>query len=296
MEEEAIKKPARKRKASQQVPGLSPVQSLCVLAALLLIGVLGVWLFSRAVSVVIIWGLIAGICLSLVVHSYARVIHRRPGLSIELGGPAAVFFLVLVGGYRLAPQPPARFALTIRPHALGKPPITTGSILLKSNDGARTVILDPQGDAAFANLNSDLLDTEITIVPFIDSYEVGTPTKDKKVTIDRELMKNGVVDLDLVPVTVSFDGTVIFDGTVFPKSPFDGEAKMCIQGCSKEENVFPVNPSDHTFKGKVALPPGIDRMVTVCIAGKRVFYEKETIGPEMQLKLEKLQKLDKDGC
>src|SRR6266849_1720230 len=45
--------------------------------------------------VLLVWGLIS----AAILRGYARVVVKKPGVFVELGGPAAVFFLVLFLGF-----------------------------------------------------------------------------------------------------------------------------------------------------------------------------------------------------
>ncbi len=52
----------------------------------------------------LVWGLVCAITLFGVMKTYARLTYKRVGLVVELGGPAVVALLVVVGGFWLVPR------------------------------------------------------------------------------------------------------------------------------------------------------------------------------------------------
>src|SRR5436305_1974877 len=75
------------------------------------------------------WALACSSFLFGTMRSYARYSHKKLGSALEVSGPAVLFFLVLIGGFKLVPQPPEFFDLTVRAHSADgvDPVITSGS-------------------------------------------------------------------------------------------------------------------------------------------------------------------------
>ena len=62
---------------------------------------------------VVILGMSVAIALFGIIRSYALVTGTQPSGKVRLGGPAALFVLVVIGGFYFAP-PPKTFSLTVR--------------------------------------------------------------------------------------------------------------------------------------------------------------------------------------
>jgi hypothetical protein len=130
------------------------------------------------------WGLLSSVVLVGGMRSYAHFTYKEPRVSVELGGGAAIFFLILVGGFRLVPpQPersnllvppqPERFDLTVRPSSAdGRDPvIRSGKITIDLGNDRRTEMIDPAGEANFKSISLDLRRATLRVLPQVDGYE-----------------------------------------------------------------------------------------------------------------------------
>lgn len=138
--------------------------------------------------VLLVFGLVCALVLFGVMRSYARVTYKSAGGAVELGGPAAIAVLVVVGGFWLVPRHDT-FDLTIRPHGSDKPLITSGKIRVELGNFAPTQEINSNGEADFKGVPHKFRGASVKILPLIDGYKQEYQTK---------VINGDVMDVDLV--------------------------------------------------------------------------------------------------
>src|SRR5215831_9942743 len=83
-----------------------------------------------------------------VLRGYARLTTKHPGMAIELGGPAALFILVLWGGFQITRSEAGTFDLTVRVNSSDgtAPMIKTGAITIDLDNDRRTALFNSKGE------------------------------------------------------------------------------------------------------------------------------------------------------
>jgi hypothetical protein len=243
---------------------LSTRAACLILFLLLAIGCLGVFAFQATVSrgwagntyqlyyiLLLVWALICALVLFLAVHAYAKVVYKDGRLAVELGGPAAVFALVVAGGHWLVPRSEPR-DLTIRLHAPGQYSILNGKVQIFF-DGASPEVGNDSGGAHFFELPPDLWNRTIQILPKVDGYEQVPQSK----RFDAKAL-----DVYLVPDLTTFRGHIV------RIRGLEGPATLFIEGGPS----VPVEPDD-SFHGTIKGSATIPRSLTVCVDHQRVYFE-----------------------
>jgi hypothetical protein len=119
--------------------------------------------------VLLLWGLVCAMVLFGVMRSYARLTVRKPGILLELGGPVVVACLVVFGGFKLVPRQ-GTFNVTVRPHAVDAPVITSGKIRLEYGDNPAIRDLDSNGEADFKQIPREYWGAKVRVLPQVDGY------------------------------------------------------------------------------------------------------------------------------
>jgi hypothetical protein len=106
-------------------------------------------------------------------RGYARLTARRPGMALEIGGPAALFVLIIWGGFKLPPRQSDTFDLTVRAHSSdGRIPIiTSGKIILDLDNDRRMEDLHSNGEADFKGVPIKFQGAAINVLAQVDGYE-----------------------------------------------------------------------------------------------------------------------------
>ena len=138
--------------------------------------------------VLLVFGLVCALVLAGAMNSYARVTHTSPNGVVEVGGPAAVALLVVVGGFLLVPRSDT-FDLTIRPHAPDKPLITSGKIRVELGNSAPTQEINSNGEADFKGVPHKYRGATVRVLPLVEGYKQEYQTK---------VISGDALDLDLV--------------------------------------------------------------------------------------------------
>ena len=123
--------------------------------------------------VLVTWGLICAGILTGVMHSYARVKLKHFGIEWELGGSAAIAFLLVWGGFRLVPPAPETFDLTVRPHgaeSIGSI-IRSGKITIDLDNDRRSKAISSNGEADFKGIPEKFKDATVGVLPQVDGYK-----------------------------------------------------------------------------------------------------------------------------
>jgi hypothetical protein len=115
------------------------------------------------------WALLSATFLFGAMKSYARLTHKHPGTSVELGGPVVLFCLVLVGGFKLVSSTPESFDLAVRAHSKDVPLITYGQITLDL-PGLPHATIGPDGEANFKGLPAQFKGKPIRALAHVDGY------------------------------------------------------------------------------------------------------------------------------
>jgi hypothetical protein len=116
------------------------------------------------------WALSCAAFLFGAMKSYARLTYKHVGNFLELGGPVVLFFLVLLGGFRLVPPAPETFDLAVRAHSKDSPLLTSGQITLDL-PGLPHADIGPDGEANFKGISARLRGTPIRVLAHVDGYE-----------------------------------------------------------------------------------------------------------------------------
>jgi hypothetical protein len=118
-------------------------------------------------------GIACALALFGAMRSYVRLTHRTFGITMELGGPAALFALVVWGGYHVVPAAPDSFELTVRAHAAdgSAARIKYGMVLLEIGRETREASFDRDGNADFKAIPQRFMGTVVTLLPKVEGYQ-----------------------------------------------------------------------------------------------------------------------------
>ena len=137
----------------------------------------------------VLMGVFSALALFGYIKSKATVAGNVNGLAIELGGPAALAFLVVVGGFYLIPRSDA-FDVTIRAvNERGEPVYSDrkAKVLLKLPTGLREAEFTSNGEATIKGIPSDLLNTKQKLV--VDIYYFIQENKDRKYILSDDVIE-----------------------------------------------------------------------------------------------------------
>jgi carboxypeptidase family protein len=122
-----------------------------------------------------------------VLRSYAAYTGKIEGGSLELGGPIVGFFLVVVLGFYLIPNPQS-FALTVFVHGEeGRQNLilrNTGSVLLDLGGDRRRESIGDKGQAYFAGIPPTFRGQSVSVAVEAQGYEPVTPNGTIKIEGD----------------------------------------------------------------------------------------------------------------
>lgn len=211
--------------------------------------------------VLIVWGLVCALVLFGVMKSYARVTYKSVGGAIELGGPAAIAALVVLGGFWLVPRTDT-FNITLRPHGPDAPMITSGKIRAEiGNLPPYTEDIKSNGEADFKSIPHKFHGASVRVLPQVDGYKEEYQT----VGLDRD-----VIDLTLTKAPPPEN---ILKGKIVP-APRQGQVvKILVQGEAGEE----VPDNYGRFRFLVHKKLGDMVRVDICVDGRRVYDELLTL-------------------
>lgn len=105
--------------------------------------------------------------------SSATITYKRYGIAVRLGGAAALFALIVYGGFKLVPSGPDTLDLTVRAHSAdGKDPIiTSGKVTVDLDNDRRTQPFGANGEADFKGIPARFSNRPIRVLPEVDGYE-----------------------------------------------------------------------------------------------------------------------------
>lgn len=219
--------------------------------------------------VVIVFGLVAAVILFGVMRSYASLtVKRSPGILLELGGPVVVAALVVFGGIEFVPHVDS-FSVIVRPHAVGAPIISSGSIRLEYGANPATRAIDSSGDADFREIPHQYSGQQVKILPEVDGYEREYQT----ITLDPS---KPVINLQLTREDITIDMT----GRLVP--PQTGrQVKILVEG----EKVEAIPDEYGRFEITVHKSKTEQARFFVWIDGKQIYDDFQPLSGEVTLVL-----------
>ena len=126
-------------------------------------------------------GLCAGAFLFGAMRSYATYTGKVFGGALEMGGPAVIAAMVVVGGYHLVPTPSGPFSVTVYVHG-GKGIydavlVNRGEVVLDLKGHRRKEKIGDKGQAVFSDISGELRNQEKEIAVIADGFEAVRPGK-----------------------------------------------------------------------------------------------------------------------
>ena len=113
-------------------------------------------------------------------RSYATYSGKSISGSFELGGPAALFALVVVGGFYLVPDT-STFSVTVYIHGSnGKQDAVIrnqGNVMIDFEDNRRIELIRENGQATFSGIPAKYRNQEVPIVVKAKGFEIADKTK-----------------------------------------------------------------------------------------------------------------------
>jgi len=170
------------------------------------------------------FGLVGAIVLFGVIRSSSTISYTEKNWKVKIGGPAAVFFLVVWGGIKYVPNTPQTFDVTIRPESseTNGAIITSGSILVDLDSDRRSQRLSPSGEADFKQVPWRFRGTAVSVRAQVEGYEE---------TPQSIVLSGSVVTLLLIklpPPVTQLTGSI-----VLPKQKA-GDIKILVEGQNSE--------------------------------------------------------------
>ncbi|HEV2495517.1 MAG TPA: hypothetical protein VG204_20865 [Terriglobia bacterium] len=217
------------------------------------------------------WALACAAFLFGAMRSYARFTHKHLGNALELGGPVVLFCLVLVGGFKLVPQPAESFDLTVRAHSADGlvPVITSGKITLELENARRTESIGSDGEANFKGIPARFEGTTVRVLPEVDGY---------KPAWQRHKLLRNVLDL---PLERADQPVTRLRGSIVPPPENWNKIRLVVDGQPGEGNVDELGRFDFPLNGR----PG-DRVRLKVYAGSKLLYDDfQTLPGPVTLKL-----------
>jgi len=120
--------------------------------------------------ILITFGLAVAAFLFGAMRSFASFRGKVLSGTLELGGPAAIFVLIVIGGFNLAPRN-TTFTVTVRITDAQGQPIRGGSVTLRARAATLTAPINSNGEADFRELPAKLQATTARIVAEVPGYE-----------------------------------------------------------------------------------------------------------------------------
>lgn len=121
--------------------------------------------------------------------SYARFTGTVLDGRLQIGGPAVLMLAVVVLGFRLAPAPPERFALTVFVHGeAGRSALVLrnrGKLFLDLEADRRVEAIGDKGEARFVGIPSDQRGRSVPISLDADGYEL--VERDTRLALDTDV-------------------------------------------------------------------------------------------------------------
>jgi hypothetical protein len=263
---------------SDRTPPLSPLRYTIIAVVGLVLSIGFTWFYVYQVPrlvengvenrifylLLIPWALSAAVFLFGTMRSYARITYKALNNFVELGGPVALFVLVLLGGFRLVPTEPATFDLTVRPHSSDSrdPLITSGNITIDLDNDRRTRSIDSQGEADFKGIPFKFRGRTINILPQVEGF-------DKK--IQQARLIGSVLDLSLARAAPS---VIFLTGSIVPPPDNGQQIHILVDGQSGEVSPDEFGRFGLNVNGKLG-----DRIRLKIFFNRRMVYDDFQVLP-----------------
>jgi hypothetical protein len=169
------------------------------------------------------WGLASAAFLFGAMKSYARWTYKDLGL-IELGGPVALFCLVIVGGFKLVPKATELLDLTVRAHSADRRDamITSGKVTLDLDNDRRTATFGSNGEAEFKGIPAKFREAPIKVLPQVEGFEEQWQT---------DQSNGNVIEIALLRGPLA---TTVLTGTISPPPASGKKIRILVDGQNGE--------------------------------------------------------------
>ena len=217
------------------------------------------------------WALACAAFLFGSMRSYARFTHKHLGNALELGGPVVLFCLVLLGGFKLVPQPAESFDLTVRAHSADGtiPIITSGKITLELENARRTESIGSDGEANFKGIPARFKGATVKVLPEVDGY---------KAAWQRHKLLRNVLDL---PLERADQPVTRLSGSIVPPPTNWSKIRLVVDGQPGEGTVDELGRFDFPVNGNPD-----DRIRLKAYVGSKLLYDDfQTLPGPVTLKL-----------
>ena len=126
-------------------------------------------------------GLCAAAFLFGAMRSYAAYTGKALGGALEIGGPAVIAILVVIGGFYLVPDQSGPFSLTVYVHGSQGPQDTVltgkGEVIMDLGGHRRGAGIGPSGEAYFPGIPARYRNQEVPISILAEGYELAYPNR-----------------------------------------------------------------------------------------------------------------------
>jgi hypothetical protein len=122
----------------------------------------------------VILGLASAAFLFGAMRSYATFTGKVLSGTLELGGPAVIAGLIIIGGFLLAPST-STFSITARVHDEQGTPISGGNLMLYIGPDTRTAPINANGEADFKEIPSKFRTTTSRLLIAGNEYRLADP-------------------------------------------------------------------------------------------------------------------------
>lgn len=217
--------------------------------------------------ILLLWGLICAVVLFGAMKGFAVLSVKQSGLLLNMGGPAVVALLVVVGGFKLVPRHET-FSITVRPHAPGLPLVQAGRVRLEY--GEMSVTRDiADGEVIFREIPREFWGKQAKVLPEVKGYA--------------QQYQNVTLDKDAFDVTLSVEQRQSrLTGTIRP-APGKGNAlRVVVEGVSGEATV------DEFGRFQTAVPghnDGEQVRVSVYENGRELYDAYQTLPGPISVKV-----------
>jgi hypothetical protein len=216
------------------------------------------------------WALACAAFLFGTMRSYARYTGKHLGNALELGGPVVLFCLVLVGGFKLVPQTPESFDLTIRPHSSdGSVPMVTSGRVVLDLDYRREASIAKNGEADFKGIPGRFRGTTVKILPLVSGY---------KQEWQQHKLRSTVLELPLEPAGIPLTRLT---GTLVPLPKNWKRLRVVVEGQASEGSVDELGRFELSVSGR----EGDSIRLRVFDGNRQVYDDYQTLPGPVTIKL-----------
>jgi hypothetical protein len=209
------------------------------------------------------WALVCAAFLFGAMRSYGRITHRHFGNALELGGPVVLFCLVLAGGFKLVPDAPQTFDLTVRAHSQDdKAKITEGRVTIEFDADSRTQPFNSIGEADFKSILPKFQGATLRILAEVPGYEEKW---------QQHKLHGNVLELPLVRATRPVSHLI---GSIVPPPVNWKVLRVIVDGQPGEGKVDELGRFDLEVNGKDG-----DRIRLRVYAGRKLIFDRDETVP-----------------